>query len=31
MTNPVNGRILDNKEAQSMWGREYQKGWEMTI
>lgn len=31
MTNPVNGRILDNKEAQSMWGREYQKGWEMTL
>ena len=31
MTNPINGRILNNNEAQSMWGREYQKGWEMTL
>lgn len=31
MTNPVNGRILDNKEAQSLWSRDYQKGWEMKL
>lgn len=31
MTNPTNGRILDNKEAQSMWSRDYQKGWEMKL
>lgn len=31
MTNPVNGRILNNKEAQSFWSREYQKGWEMNL
>lgn len=31
MTNPVNGRILENKEAQSMWGRDYQRGWEMKL
>ncbi|MGI6074440.1 MAG: Gfo/Idh/MocA family oxidoreductase [Fermentimonas sp.] len=31
MVNPVNGRILDNKDAQSLWSRDYQKGWEMKL
>lgn len=31
MTNPVNGRILDNKEAQKLWSRDYQHGWEMKL
>jgi predicted dehydrogenase len=24
---PVNGHILDDKDAMKMWGREYEKGW----
>lgn len=31
MTNPTNGRILDNKDAQNLWSRDYQKGWEMVL
>jgi hypothetical protein len=26
-----NGHILNNREAQSLWGREYEKGWEPKI
>ncbi len=25
---PVTGRVLDNKKAQKLWKREYEKGWE---
>ena len=28
---PKNGHILNNKEAQKLWGREYEKGWEPKI
>ena len=28
---PQNGRILNNKAASKMWGRTYEKGWEMTV
>ena len=27
----LNGRILDDKEAMKMWGREYEIGWEPKI
>jgi hypothetical protein len=30
-TNPVNGRILNNKAANKLWSRKYQKGWEMKL
>lgn len=30
-TSPTNGRILNNKKAMKMWGREYEKGWEMKV
>jgi predicted dehydrogenase len=29
--NPLNGRILNDKEAMKLWSREYAKGWEMTL
>ncbi|GAA4434359.1 Gfo/Idh/MocA family oxidoreductase [Ravibacter arvi] len=28
---PATGRIKNNKEAQKLWKREYQKGWEPTV
>lgn len=28
---PQNGRILNNKAASKLWGRTYEKGWEMTV
>jgi predicted dehydrogenase len=28
---PVNGNILNDKEASGLWKREYEKGWEMKI
>ncbi|MXV15146.1 Gfo/Idh/MocA family protein [Hufsiella ginkgonis] len=28
---PSNGRILNDKEAMKLWGREYEKGWEIKI
>jgi predicted dehydrogenase len=28
---PINGHIKGNKEAEKLWKREYQKGWEPTI
>ncbi|SOD92495.1 Gfo/Idh/MocA family protein [Spirosoma fluviale] len=28
---PKNGHILDDKEAQKLWGREYEKGWEPKV
>lgn len=28
---PQNGRILNNKAATKLWGRTYEKGWEMTV
>ncbi len=30
-TNPENGHILDNEEANKYWKRDYQKGWEPTV
>ncbi|MDD2328449.1 MAG: Gfo/Idh/MocA family oxidoreductase [bacterium] len=30
-TNPVNGHIINNKAASKLWGRDYQKGWEMKL
>jgi hypothetical protein len=27
----TNGHILNNKKAQSLWGRSYEKGWEPTL
>lgn len=30
-TDPNNGKILGDKEALKMWGRKYEKGWEMTL
>jgi predicted dehydrogenase len=30
-TNPLNGRILNNKTANKLWSRDYQKGWEMKL
>jgi Oxidoreductase family, C-terminal alpha/beta domain len=29
--NPLNGHILNDKEAMKLWKREYQKGWEMVL
>ena len=29
--NPENGRILGNSEAQKLWGREYEPGWEVRV
>lgn len=29
--NPENGNILGDKEAQKLWSREYEKGWEMKL
>lgn len=29
--NPENGRIVGDKEAQKLWSREYEKGWEMKL
>lgn len=29
--NPENGHILDDKEAEKLWGREYEKGWEPKV
>ncbi len=26
-TDPVNGHILGDKEAEKYWGRDYEKGW----
>ena len=28
---PTNGHIIGDKEAQKLWGREYEKGWEPKI
>ncbi len=28
---PATGKIKDNKMAQGLWGREYEKGWEMKL
>ena len=28
---PKNGHILDDKDAQKLWGREYEKGWEPKV
>lgn len=30
-TNPKNGHILNDREAMKLWGRDYEKGWEMTL
>lgn len=30
-TDPKNGRILKNKKAMKMWGRDYEKGWDMKV
>jgi len=30
-TDPKNGHILGNKEAEKLWGRTYEKGWEMKL
>ncbi|MFD1143589.1 Gfo/Idh/MocA family oxidoreductase [Larkinella insperata] len=29
--NPKNGHIVDDKEAQKLWSREYEKGWEPKV
>jgi predicted dehydrogenase len=29
--NPENGHIVGDKEAQKLWSREYEKGWEMKL
>lgn len=29
--NPLNGKILQNKKANKLWSRKYEKGWEMKI
>ena len=28
---PSNGHILDDREAMKLWGREYEKGWEVNV
>ncbi|MFA5650269.1 MAG: Gfo/Idh/MocA family oxidoreductase [Proteiniphilum sp.] len=30
-TNPLNGRIQNNRAANKLWDRKYQKGWEMKL
>ncbi|GAB4037160.1 Gfo/Idh/MocA family protein [Spirosoma gilvum] len=30
-TDPTNGHILHDKEAQKLWGREYEKGWKPIV
>ena len=30
-TDPANGRIVNDKKAMQLWGREYEKGWEPTL
>ncbi|HEA21439.1 MAG TPA: Gfo/Idh/MocA family oxidoreductase [Pricia antarctica] len=30
-TNPKNGHIIKDKEAQKLWSRDYEKGWEMKL
>ena len=30
-TDSSNGKVLNDKEAMSMWSRDYEKGWEMTL
>jgi predicted dehydrogenase len=30
-TNPETGRILNDDEAMKLWGREYEKGWEVKV
>lgn len=30
-TNPMNGHIIKNREAQKLWSRRYAKGWEMKL
>lgn len=30
-TDPSNGHIVDNSEAQALWSREYEKGWEPKV
>ncbi len=30
-TDPLNGHILKNKAASKLWGRKYEKGWEMKL
>jgi hypothetical protein len=29
--NPEDGHILGDKEAQKLWSRDYEKGWEMKL
>jgi hypothetical protein len=29
--NPTNGHILNDPEAQKLWSREYEKGWEVKV
>ena len=29
--NPANGHIVNDPEAMKLWGREYEKGWEVTV
>ena len=31
LTDPKNGKILNDQEAMSMWGREYENGWRPKI
>ncbi len=28
---PTTGRILDDREAEKLWGRTYEKGWEIRV
>jgi len=28
---PTTGRILDDREAGDLWGRTYEKGWEIRV
>ncbi|HEY3391044.1 MAG TPA: Gfo/Idh/MocA family oxidoreductase [Prolixibacteraceae bacterium] len=30
-TDPKNGHIIGNKDAEKLWGRSYEKGWEMKL